>query len=48
MATNLNVTELDFDQIKRNLKNFLKQQTQKVKNPHAKHLKVKNLMKLMK
>ena len=28
MATNLNVTELDFDQIKRNLKNFLKQQTE--------------------
>ena len=27
MATNLNVTELDFDDIKRNLKNFLKQQT---------------------
>ena len=26
MATNLNVTELDFDQIKQNLKNFLKQQ----------------------
>ena len=28
MATNLNVTELDFDQIKKNLKNFLKQQTE--------------------
>ena len=28
MATNLNVTELDFDQIKQNLKNFLKQQTE--------------------
>ena len=28
MATNLNVTELDFDQIKDNLKNFLKQQTE--------------------
>ena len=28
MATNLNVTELDFDQIKRNLKNFLKQQNE--------------------
>ena len=27
MATNLNVTELDFDDIKRNLKNFLKQQS---------------------
>jgi len=27
MATNLNVTELDFDDIKRNLKNYLKQQT---------------------
>jgi len=26
MATNLNVTELDFDQIKQNLKNYLKQQ----------------------
>ena len=28
MATNLNVTELDFDQIKQNLKNFLKTQTE--------------------
>ena len=28
MATNLNVTELDFDQIKDNLKNFLKRQTE--------------------
>src|SRR6056300_1243237 len=28
MATNLNVTELDFDDIKRNLKNYLKQQSQ--------------------
>tara|TARA_B100001093_G_C26857337_1_gene1028066 strand:+ start:4932 stop:6800 length:1869 start_codon:yes stop_codon:yes gene_type:complete len=28
MATNLNVTELDFDQIKQNLKNFLKSQSQ--------------------
>ena len=28
MATNLNVTELDFDQIKDNLKNYLKQQTE--------------------
>ena len=28
MATNLNVTELDFAQIKENLKNFLKQQSQ--------------------
>ena len=28
MASNLNVTELDFDQIKQNLKNFLKQQSQ--------------------
>ena len=28
MATNLNVTELDFDDIKNNLKNFLKQQTE--------------------
>ena len=28
MATNLNVTELDFDQIKSNLKNYLKQQTE--------------------
>jgi len=28
MATNLNVSELDFDQIKNNLKNFLKQQTE--------------------
>ena len=28
MATNLNVTELDFDQIKKNLKNFLKQQNE--------------------
>jgi len=28
MATNLNVTELDFDQIKRNLKNYLKTQTE--------------------
>ena len=28
MATNLNVTELDFDQIKKNLKNYLKSQTQ--------------------
>ena len=28
MATNLNVTELDFDQIKQNLKNFLKQQSE--------------------
>ena len=28
MATNLNVTELDFDQIKKNLKNFLKQQSE--------------------
>ena len=27
MATNLNVTELDFDDIKSNLKNFLKKQT---------------------
>ena len=27
MATNLNVTELDFDDIKQNLKNYLKQQT---------------------
>ena len=27
MATNLNVTELDFDQIKKNLKNYLKTQT---------------------
>jgi len=28
MATNLNVTELDFDDIKRNLKNYLKQQSE--------------------
>jgi len=28
MATNLNVTELDFDQIKKNLKNYLKQQNE--------------------
>ena len=28
MATNLNVTELDFDQIKDNLKNFLRRQTE--------------------
>src|SRR6056300_1421446 len=28
MATNLNVTELDFDDIKQNLKNYLKQQSQ--------------------
>jgi len=28
MATNLNVTELDFDQIKKNLKNYLKTQSQ--------------------
>ena len=28
MATNLNVTELDFADIKQNLKNFLKQQTE--------------------
>ena len=28
MASNLNVTELDFNQIKQNLKNFLKQQTE--------------------
>jgi hypothetical protein len=28
MATNLNVTELDFDQIKQNLKNYLKTQSQ--------------------
>jgi hypothetical protein len=28
MATNLNVTELDFDQIKKNLKNYLKTQTE--------------------
>ena len=28
MATNLNVTELDFDQIKDNLKSFLKQQSE--------------------
>jgi len=28
MATNLNVTELDFDQIKDNLKNYLKQQSE--------------------
>ena len=28
MASNLNVTELDFDQIKQNLKNFLKQQSE--------------------
>ena len=28
MATNLNVTELDFDQIKQNLKNYLKTQTE--------------------
>jgi hypothetical protein len=28
MATNLNVTELDFDQIKVNLKNFMKSQSQ--------------------
>ena len=28
MATNLNVTELDFADIKNNLKNFLKQQTE--------------------
>ena len=28
MATNLNVTELDFDDIKNNLKNFLKQQSE--------------------
>ena len=28
MATNLNVTELDFDKIKENLKNFLKQQSE--------------------
>ena len=28
MASNLNVTELDFDQIKQNLKNYLKQQTE--------------------
>ena len=27
MATNLNVTELDFDQIKKNLKNYLKTQS---------------------
>ena len=28
MPTNLNVTELDFDQIKNNLKNFLKSQSE--------------------
>ena len=28
MATNLNVTELDFDQIKQNLKNYLKTQSE--------------------
>ena len=28
MASNLNVTELDFDQIKQNLKNFMKSQSQ--------------------
>ena len=28
MASNLNVTELDFNQIKDNLKNFLKQQSE--------------------
>ena len=28
MATNLNVTELDFDLIKDNLKSFLKQQSE--------------------
>ena len=28
MATNLNVTELDFDQIKSNLKNYLKTQSE--------------------
>ena len=28
MATNLNVTELDFDQIKDNLKNFLRRQSE--------------------
>jgi len=28
MASNLNVTELDFEQIKQNLKNFLKQQSE--------------------
>jgi len=28
MATNLNVTELDFDEIKQNLKNYLKQQSE--------------------
>ena len=28
MATNLNVTELDFDQIKKKLKNYLKSQSQ--------------------
>ncbi len=28
MAQNLNVTELDFDQIKNNLRNFLKQQSE--------------------
>ena len=28
MASNLNVTELDFDTIKQNLKNFLKQQNE--------------------
>ena len=28
MATNLNVTELDFEDIKNNLKNFLKQQSE--------------------
>ena len=32
MATNLNVTELDFDQIKKNLKNYLK--TQSAFNSH--------------
>ena len=28
MASNLNVSELDFDQIKDNLKNFMKSQSQ--------------------
>jgi len=28
MATNLNVTELDFDQIKKNLKNYLRTQSE--------------------
>ena len=28
MASNLNVTELDFDQIKQNLKNYLKTQSE--------------------